>query len=136
MYRTNHCETPVVSRPVEALPAADVDTVALDERMTSQPPSPAAGPEPGQLRGGHRGMPSAPMRSCPLEIDKWQRHRQRLDAMLCDVCSAGIGTIGQRERLIHDWFPISFFHLRGERQAHAVRRDKDPWGPEANARSA
>jgi len=53
--------------------------------------------------------------------------------MLCDVCSAGIGTIGQRERLIHGWFPISFFHLRGERQAHAVRRDKDH---EANARSA
>src|SRR5215831_3464018 len=49
MYRTNHCETPVVSRPVEALPAADVDTVALDARMTSPPPSPAAGPESGSV---------------------------------------------------------------------------------------
>src|SRR5262245_11698706 len=41
----------------------------------------------------------------PLEIDKWQRRRQRLDAVLPDVCGAGIGTIGQRERFTHGWFP-------------------------------
>src|SRR5262249_47909924 len=49
MYRTNHCETPVLSLPGEAWPAADAGTVALDARMTSPPPSPAAGPAPGSV---------------------------------------------------------------------------------------
>src|SRR5215831_9222191 len=54
-----------------------------------------------QIGSGYRGVAEAPVGPRPLEIDDRQARRQDLQAMLCDVYRARIGTVRQRARFGH-----------------------------------